>query len=105
MVVRQLLGEFVDRLGTAELPAGQRPESPLGGRRVFEPPPPIPSGSLPELPDEELSYSGAYIMDWLEAFTSLAIGNAGHRAGREITPEQNLRLGEILATIGGPDSR
>ncbi|MGY6216116.1 putative virulence factor [Methylolobus aquaticus] len=104
MVVRQLLGEFVDRLGTAELPVGQRPESPLGGRRVFEPPAPIPSGSLPELPDEELSYSGAYIMDWLEAFTSLAIGNAGHRAGREITPEQNVRLGEILATMGGPGS-
>ncbi len=100
MAVRQILGEFVDLLGTPDMSPAQRPESPLGGRRVFEPPATIPPGQLPELPNEELSYSGAYIMDWLEAFKALAIGNAGHSAGREITPEQNVRLGEILELIG-----
>ena len=102
MVVRQILGDFLDFLGGTELAGAQRPDSPLGGRKIFDPPPVIPAGCLPALPDEELSYSGAYIMDWLEGFAALAVGNAGHSAGREITPEQNLRLGEILALIGLP---
>ena len=32
------------------------------------------------------------------------IDNAGHSAGREITPEQNLRLGEILKMRRGEHS-
>lgn len=100
MVVRQILGDFVDLLGASDMKMEERAESPLGGRRIFEPPGVIPSGQLPELPEDELNYSGAFIMDWLEAFKRLAIDNAGHSAGREITPEQNARLGEILATIG-----
>ena len=43
-------------------------------------------------------------MDWLEAFQQLAILNAGHSAGREINPEQNERLGAILATMRGEAS-
>jgi len=31
----------------------------------------------------------------------MAIDNAGHSAGREITPDQNQRLGEVLKMIGG----
>jgi hypothetical protein len=100
MVVRQILGDFIDFLGMATTPVGQRPESPMGECKILEPPPIIPIGQFPDLPDEELSFSGAYIMDWLEAFKALSIGNAGHSAGREISPEQNLRLGEILAMIG-----
>jgi len=102
MVVRQILGDFIDLVGVAETPVEQRPESPTGECKLFEPPAIIPFRELPELPDEELSFSGSYIMDWLEAFKSLSIGNAGHSAGREIMPEQNLRLGEILAMIGVP---
>ncbi|AAU91926.1 conserved hypothetical protein [Methylococcus capsulatus str. Bath] len=100
MVVRRVIGEFVDLLGWAEVPLGARPESPMGGRRLFEPPAAIAAAALPRLSVEELNYPAAFIVDWLEAFRRLALDNAGHSAGREITPEQNLRLGEILATLG-----
>lgn len=100
MAVRRVIGDFVDLLGWAETPVAARPESPLGGRRMFEPPPPIAAAALPQLGAEELNYPAAFIVDWLEAFRRLAMDNAGHSAGREITPEQNLRLGRILATLG-----
>jgi hypothetical protein len=48
-----------------------------------------------------LNYSGLFILDWFEAFRALAIANAGHATGREIAPEQNARLGAILARIDG----
>ncbi|HOT81731.1 MAG TPA: virulence factor SrfC family protein, partial [Candidatus Defluviicoccus seviourii] len=73
-----------------------RPLSQVDGRRIFEPPAAIPAGTLPQLPAEEILYTGTYAVDWMDAFRALAIGNAGHSAGREITPEQNMRLGEIL---------
>ncbi|WP_367026527.1 putative virulence factor [Methylococcus sp. ANG] len=100
MAVRRVIGDFVDLLGWADTPVVARPESPLGGRRLFEPPAPITAAALPQLGAEELNYPAAFIVDWLEAFRRLAMDNAGHSAGREITPEQNLRLGEILATLG-----
>ncbi|WP_228720053.1 putative virulence factor [Methylococcus geothermalis] len=100
MAVRRIIGEFVDLLGLGETPVASRPESPLGGRKLFEPPAAIAASALPQLGAEELNYPAAFIVDWLEAFRKLAIDNAGHSAGREITPEQNLRLGEILATLG-----
>ena len=100
MAVRRVIGDFVDLLGWAETPVAARPESPLGGRRLFEPPPPIAASALPRLGPEELNYPAAFIVDWLEAFRRLAVDNAGHSAGREITPEQNLRLGKILARLG-----
>lgn len=94
---RNLIGAFIATLGLGEMSLDRRPISPADAdRRLFEPPPPIPAKSLPQLPAEEVPYSGNYILDWLEAFRGLAVDNAGHSAGREITPEQNLRLGEIL---------
>ncbi len=94
---RNLIDAFVATLGLGDVPLERRLASPAAeDRRLFEPPPPIPPKSLPDLPPEELPYSGSYILDWLEAFRALAVDNAGHSAGREITPEQNLRLGEIL---------
>ncbi|MDD2769586.1 MAG: putative virulence factor [Methylococcus sp.] len=100
MAVRRIIGEFVDLLGLDQTPVAARPESPLGGRKMFEPPAAIAAAALPQLGAEELNYPAAFIVDWLEAFRKLAIDNAGHSAGREITPEQNLRLGEILAALG-----
>lgn len=97
---RNLIDAFVATLGLEEVPLERRPASAVvEGRRLFEPPPPVPPKALPELPPEELPYSGSYILDWLEAFRGLAVDNAGHSAGREITPEQNLRLGEILGRL------
>jgi hypothetical protein len=83
------------------VPLADRPASPIDGRRLFEPPAPIPPGALPALPAAEIQYPGFYVVDWLTAFHHLAVGNAGHSAGREIAPAENERLGEILAAIQG----
>jgi len=98
-LARGLVNTFVDTLGVETLPLAERPPSAVAGRAIFAPPAPIAPGTLPQLPEAEIRYSGTYVLDWLEAFTHLATGNAGHTAGREISPEQNRRLGEILARI------
>ena len=36
-----------------------------------------------------------YCKDWMRAFLQLAMDNVGYEGGREITPEQNDRLGAI----------
>ena len=56
------------------------------------------------LPPDAINYSRMYILDWFEAFKHLAINNAGHAAGGDISPEQNARLGEILEKISGGGS-
>ena len=61
-------------------------------------------GTLPVLPEEEIPYPAMYVLDWLEAFRVMAVGNAGHSAGREISPEQNQWLGKILALMHGEGS-
>lgn len=98
-----VVNDFVDYLGYAGTSIADRPDSPMDGRKIFQPPEPLGPKALPRLAPEEPPYTGTYIVDWLAAFRKMAIGNAGHSAGREITPEQNLRLGTILADVRGQD--
>jgi len=101
LLARGVVAHFVDTLGAGAAPLECRVPSSVGGRKLFEPPPSIPPDTLPVLPEEEIAYSGTYVLDWLEAFRQLAVGNAGHSAGREITPEQNRQLGAVLARVRG----
>lgn len=98
-VVSTVLNGFIDTLGQDVLPLDKRPASSrLAGRKLFQPPPSL-GQSLPVLGPQPMNYPALYILDWLDAFTSLAMGNAGHAAGSELTPEQNQRLGQILELI------
>ncbi|MFO1127652.1 MAG: putative virulence factor [Rhodospirillales bacterium] len=101
LLVRCIVNDFVDALGFSQVPLDERPASPMDGRRIFEPAAAIAPGTLPQLPAEEIPYPGMFVLDWLVAFHHLAVGNAGHSAGREVTPDQNQRLGEILTLING----
>ncbi|HHJ16975.1 MAG TPA: hypothetical protein ENJ80_09790 [Gammaproteobacteria bacterium] len=102
LALRSLLNDFVDHLGNSGLPLDQRPDSAaVKGRKLFQPPQPIPSGQLPQLAARPVNYSALFILDWFEAFKRLAVDNAGYAAGRDITPQQNQQLGSILATISG----
>ncbi len=92
-VACMVLNEFVNWLGQAR--AG-------GGPAGFAPPPPV--AGLPVLDDDTQAFTGRYIVAWFDAFRDMAINNAGHAAGSEITPEQNERLGAILLTIAGGDA-
>lgn len=101
LLARCVINDYVDTLGFSQQPLSERPASPLDGRRIFEPPTLIRENELPALPADEIPYPGMFVLDWLVAFRELAIGNAGHSAGREITPEQNEALGRILAVVRG----
>ncbi len=102
LVTTTIINNFLDQLGCMDLPPDRRPASRANkGRPIFAPPPPIPAGALPTLPANPINYPAIYILDWFEAFRAVAEGNAGHTAGRDITPEQNRKLGEILGLIAG----
>lgn len=99
-----IIDDYVDWLGFSALPAEQRPASKVPGARIFATPAPI--DGLPRLTAMPLNHTAAYILDWFEGFRAVTIGNAGHSAGAEISPEQNERLGRIIghiasATLGG----
>lgn len=102
LVATTIINDYVDYLGNSEVEPAKRPASVVAaGRPVFQAPAPIAPGTLPILTPNPLPYSGMYIVDWFEAFRAIAIANAGHAAGSEISPEQNQRLGTILGTIAG----
>lgn len=94
------MDRFVDYLGMEEVPLDDRPASKVGkARALFAPPDEIERGSRPRLSDTPVNFSGIFILDWFEAFRNLVIDNAGHAAGRDISPQQNARLGEIIGVI------
>ncbi len=102
LAVSTIMNELLATLGMGWLPLEDRPDSKVRSNcRVFAPPLPIPPGKLPELTDKPLKYTALYLNDWLGSIENLVVGNAGHSAGRDITPEQNERLGEVLAAFSG----
>lgn len=101
LLARCVINDYIDALGFSQVALDQRPESRLEGRKIFQPAEVIPIGEQPSLPAEEIPYPGMFVLDWLVAFRHLTTGNAGHKAGSEITSEQNKELGDILSVIRG----
>lgn len=104
LVAQRIIGDFVAELGFADMPVDDRPNSEVPGaqgRKLFAPPPPIPKGQLPSLSPAPLNYTGAYLLDWMTAFRTVCHENAGHSLGRDISAEQNDRLGTIVASVRG----
>ncbi|MEO1091059.1 MAG: virulence factor SrfC family protein [Pseudomonadota bacterium] len=98
---RFAVNDFVAYLGFGDLPAAERPgipEPPRSSERaIFGP------GSLgapgQELGDAPEVLERAFFVDWGVALRSMGVANVGHAAGREITDEQNRRLGAILDRV------
>lgn len=93
------LNGYVSALGFDRLPLDQRPGLPPNAptRRVFEPPAVI--RGQPMLSEDPAPIYADYCRDWMRAFLQLAMDNVGYEGGREITPEQNDRLGAILRAV------
>ncbi|MBS0541522.1 MAG: virulence factor, partial [Proteobacteria bacterium] len=93
------LNGYVSALGFDRLPLEQRPGLPPNAptRRVFQGPPPIEGA--PVLSEEPGAIYADYCRDWMRAFLQLAMDNVGYEGGREITAEQNERLGAILRAV------
>ncbi|MDB5486989.1 MAG: conserved virulence factor protein [Reyranella sp.] len=94
------LNGYVSALGFDKLPLDQRPGLPPNAplRRVFEQPAMTVDG-IPQLSENPAPIYADYCKDWMRAFLQLAMDNVGYEGGREITPEQNDRLGAILRTV------
>lgn len=98
LTARTVLGDFIAWLGMMDQPLEERPDSRINpGQKLFQRPAAVPLGQTPKLAALPQNYSDHYLGDWMSAFIHLAERNAGHSAGREITPEQNAALGQILA--------
>ena len=94
------LNGYVSALGFDKLPLDQRPGLPPNAptRRVFENPTTMVDG-VPQLSENPAPIYADYCKDWMRAFLQLAMDNVGYEGGREITPEQNDRLGAILRAV------
>ena len=94
------LNSYVSALGFDKLPLDQRPGLPPNAptRRVFENPTTMVDG-VPQLSENPAPIYADYCKDWMRAFLQLAMDNVGYEGGREITPEQNDRLGAILRAV------
>ncbi|MBS0521398.1 MAG: virulence factor [Proteobacteria bacterium] len=93
------LNSYVSALGFDRLPLEERPGLPPSAptRRVFQSPA-APAGT-PVLSEDPTSIYADYCRDWMRAFLQLAMDNVGYEGGREITAEQNERLGAILRAV------
>ena len=93
------LNGYVSALGFDHLPLDQRPGLPPNAptRRVFEGPAVV--NGIPLLLENPQPIYADYCKDWMRAFLQLAMDNVGYEGGREISPEQNDRLGAILRTV------
>jgi len=94
------LNGYVSALGFDRLPIEQRPGLPPNAptRKVFEGPAP-PVDGAPVLEEDPAPIYADYCKDWMRAFLELAMENVGYEGGREITAEQNERLGAILRAV------
>ncbi|MGP9663220.1 putative virulence factor [Halomonas sp. AOP22-C1-8] len=99
LTAQLVLRDFIAWLGFHYLPVDQRPASlvgrkgPLFGYQRDH----LPNGELPQLPDQPVNQAQVYFGNWLSGLYLMTQENAGHSGGREITIEQNERLGEVLA--------
>lgn len=94
------LNDYVAFLGYGHAPAAERPavpEAPKPQARTVFAQDMIPPGM--EIGDTRAPMARDAFLDWGVALRAFGKENVGHAAGREISDEQNARLGEILRTI------
>jgi len=98
LIINDFIGDAGRRL-TEESPD---PELAAQARGAFTPPPALAPGDLPDLPEDDKAASEArrqFPAQWARAFLTLSRENASSTDGRLVDPEQNARLGSILAAF------
>jgi len=91
-----VLGNFIGWLGFVGTDAKRPASRVVPGAVLFQSPPVLAAGELPQLPTAPMDYSRHYIADWLVGLAHLAESNAGHSAGLEVTMQQNQVLAQLL---------
>ncbi len=98
LAAKTVFSDYIAWLGYVGLPLSERPESRVNkGHRLFEQPQRINKGALPQITNDPIEHTRAYMGDWLVGLAQLIVENAGHDAGREIRPDQNAELGGLIA--------
>ncbi len=98
--VQRVLRDFVSWFGYLQKPVSERPNSRAGAKApLFSFYADIGPGQVPVLPAQPANQAQRYLGDWLSGLAYITQDNAGHGAGREITPEQNERLGQVLTAF------
>ncbi|NUU33693.1 putative virulence factor [Pseudomonas sp. C2B4] len=98
--VQRVLRDFVSWFGYLQKPVNERPNSRTGAKApLFSFYTDIGPGQVPVLPAQPSNQAQRYLGDWLSGLAYITQDNAGHGAGREITPEQNERLGQVLTAF------
>ncbi|HEY0288381.1 MAG TPA: putative virulence factor [Pseudomonas sp.] len=98
--VQLVLRDFVSWFGFIQTPLAQRPKSLVGSKdHLFAFYRDVEHGQVPILPPQPANQAKLFFGDWLSGLAALTLANAGHSAGREITSEQNERLGHVLAAL------
>jgi hypothetical protein len=98
--VQRVLRDFVSWFGYIQKPVSERPNSRAGAKApLFSFYTDIGPGQVPELPPQPANQAQRFLGDWLSGLAYITQDNAGHGAGREITPEQNERLGHVLTAF------
>jgi hypothetical protein len=98
--VQRVLRDFVSWFGYIQKPLSERPNSRAGAKApLFSFYADIGPGQVPVLPAQPSNQAQLFLGDWLSGLAYITLDNAGHGAGREITPEQNERLGQVLTAF------
>jgi hypothetical protein len=98
--VQRVLRDFVSWFGYLQKPVSERPNSRAGAKApLFSFYTDVGPGQVPVLPAQPANQAQRYLGDWLSGLAYVTQDNAGHGAGREITPEQNERLGKVLTAF------
>lgn len=93
-----VLGDFIAWQGQIEQPIALRKTQLMGAKApLYSSNPSVEIGELPQLPEQPLDQARCFMLDWLSSLYYNTLDNAGHSAGRGISAEQNILLGEILA--------
>jgi hypothetical protein len=100
LTMNLLIADFIAWLGFVDIELDKRPNSrAIKESKVFEFHEVEKINGLPKLNEISQSFTKHYVNDWFIAFASLAQANAGHSGGREISHEQNAKLGEVITTL------
>ncbi|OLF51170.1 putative virulence factor [Pseudomonas chlororaphis] len=98
--VQRVLRDFVSWFGYIQKPVAQRPNSRAGAKApLFSFYTDVGPGQVPVLPAQPANQAQLFLGDWLSGLAYITLDNAGHGAGREITPEQNEKLGRVLTAF------
>ncbi|BBN58162.1 hypothetical protein TRE132_62870 [Pseudomonas chlororaphis subsp. aurantiaca] len=98
--VQRVLRDFVSWFGYIQKPVAERPNSRAGAKApLFSFYTDVGPGQVPVLPAQPANQAQLFLGDWLSGLAYITLDNAGHGAGREITPEQNEKLGRVLTAF------